>query len=75
METDLPSAARQVTGLQSGSAPGHFLLFSPFFFMGYTFTSLQAEPPFEGILPAEHRVVDFQELSASHFKEPVPFNL
>lgn len=66
METDLPSAARQ-----------GYRVTKPFFIISlcYTFTSLSAEPPFEGIVPAEHHVVDFRELSAPHFKEPVPFNL
>lgn len=65
----------RLQGYKAVRLPDIFYYFLLFFFMGYTFTSLQAEPPFEGILPAEHRVVDFQELSASHFKEPVPFNL
>lgn len=54
-----------VTGLQSSSAPGRFLLFS-LFFLGYAFTSVEAEPPFEGILPVEHRVVDFFESFLLH---------
>lgn len=62
-----------VAGLQSGLAAGHFLLF-------YFFPWVTRLPPYMHSLslkglPAEHHVVVFRELSASHFKEPVPFNL